>query len=172
MAKKSDWEAIESAYRAGSLSVRAIADKHGVTEGAIRKRAKKNGWLRNLTEKVREATRTKLVHNEERGISTQSKKPTDEDIIEQAASEAAEVVLGHRADLVGWKRITNKLRVFLNNVDITEDNHAAIARTITAGVDAQIKLIKGERESYNIDSGDRNAVSESISNLMDELSKG
>ncbi|MFS1538214.1 MAG: hypothetical protein ACL7BU_05395 [Candidatus Phlomobacter fragariae] len=154
------------------MSVRAIADKHGVTEGAIRKRAKQNGWLRNLTEKVRKATRTKLVHNEVRRVSTQSEMCTDEDIIEQAASEAAEVVLDHRADLVGWKRITNKLRVFLNNVDITEDNHAAIARTITAGVDAQIKLIKGERESYNIDSGDRNAVSESISNLMDELSKG
>jgi hypothetical protein len=36
-----DWEAIESAYRAGVLSLRDIGDKYGVTEGAIRKRAKK-----------------------------------------------------------------------------------------------------------------------------------
>ncbi|RRE78006.1 hypothetical protein EAN97_21040 [Klebsiella pneumoniae] len=35
-----DWEAIESAYRAGVLSLRDIGDKYGVTEGAIRKRAK------------------------------------------------------------------------------------------------------------------------------------
>lgn len=38
---KPDWEAIESAYRAGVLSLRDIGDKYGVTEGAIRKRAKK-----------------------------------------------------------------------------------------------------------------------------------
>lgn len=37
---KPDWEAIESAYRAGVLSLRDIGDKYGVTEGAIRKRAK------------------------------------------------------------------------------------------------------------------------------------
>ncbi|PAV01290.1 hypothetical protein CBG25_17520, partial [Arsenophonus sp. ENCA] len=77
MAKKPDWEAIESAYRAGSLSIRAIGDKYGVTEGAIRKRAKQNGWLRNLTEKVKEVTRTKLVRNEVRMIGTQLPVRTD-----------------------------------------------------------------------------------------------
>jgi hypothetical protein len=42
-----DWEAIESAYRAGVLSLRDIGDKYGVTEGAIRKRAKKfDGYAR------------------------------------------------------------------------------------------------------------------------------
>lgn len=34
-----DWEAIESAYRAGSLSVRAIGEKHGVNHATILKRA-------------------------------------------------------------------------------------------------------------------------------------
>ena len=44
---KPDWEAIESAYRAGFLSLRDIGEKYGVTEGAIRKRAKKLGWVRS-----------------------------------------------------------------------------------------------------------------------------
>lgn len=48
-----DWEAIESAYRAGVLSLRDIGDKYGVTEGAIRKRAKKLGWVRNSSTQVR-----------------------------------------------------------------------------------------------------------------------
>lgn len=48
-----DWEAIESAYRAGVLSLRDIGDKYGVTEGAIRKRAKKLGWVRNSGTQVR-----------------------------------------------------------------------------------------------------------------------
>jgi len=33
---KPDWEAIESAYRAGLLSLREIGAKHGVSEGASR----------------------------------------------------------------------------------------------------------------------------------------
>lgn len=48
-----DWEAIESAYRAGVLSLRGIGDKYGVTEGAIRKRAKKFDWVRNSGTQVR-----------------------------------------------------------------------------------------------------------------------
>ena len=50
---KPDWEAIESAYRAGVLSLRDIGDKCGVTEGAIRKRAKKFDWVRNSGTQVR-----------------------------------------------------------------------------------------------------------------------
>ena len=49
---KPDWEAIESAYRAGSLSVRAIGEKHGVNHATILKRANKEGWQRDLTEKA------------------------------------------------------------------------------------------------------------------------
>ena len=37
---KPDWEAIETAYRAGVMSLREIASLHGISEGAIRKRAK------------------------------------------------------------------------------------------------------------------------------------
>ncbi len=48
-----DWEAIESAYRAGVLSLRDIGEKYGVTEGAIRKRAQKIGWVRNSGAQVR-----------------------------------------------------------------------------------------------------------------------
>ncbi|HBX6020866.1 TPA: hypothetical protein MH591_17125 [Klebsiella pneumoniae] len=50
---KPDWEAIESAYRAGVLSLRDIGEKYGVTEGAIRKRAKKFDWVRNSGTQVR-----------------------------------------------------------------------------------------------------------------------
>ena len=41
-----DWEAVQELYRVGVASLRAIAAQHGCTEGAIRKRAKKDGWTR------------------------------------------------------------------------------------------------------------------------------
>lgn len=41
-----DWAAIEKGYRDGIKSVRSIASAAGITEAAIRKRAKRDGWVR------------------------------------------------------------------------------------------------------------------------------
>jgi hypothetical protein len=51
--KTVDWERIEADYRAGVKSLRETAGAHGITEGAIRKRAKQHGWTRDLKDKVR-----------------------------------------------------------------------------------------------------------------------
>lgn len=168
---KPDWEAIESAYRAGSLSIRAIAEKYGVSDTAIRKRATQNGWLRDLTEKVKEATRLKLVRSEVRNDGSREHVRTDDEIIDEASEAAADVVLGHRVDLTRWRRIANRLGDFLESVDFTEDNHASLSRSLVAGVDAQVKIIKAEREAYNIDS-EKSDETESLSSMMDELAKG
>ncbi|EPV0643484.1 TPA: hypothetical protein ACJI7E_002336 [Klebsiella pneumoniae] len=65
-----DWEAIESAYRAGALSLRDIGDKYGVTEGAIRKRAKKFGWVRKAGTQVRKnGTQKSKVRTSEKPAS-------------------------------------------------------------------------------------------------------
>lgn len=50
---KPDWEAIETAYRAGIMSLREIGTLYGVTEGAIRKKAKKLEWVRKNGTQVR-----------------------------------------------------------------------------------------------------------------------
>ncbi|MEI7075050.1 terminase small subunit [Pectobacterium versatile] len=39
-----DWEAIERKYREGALSIRALAREHGISDAAIRKKAKLQGW--------------------------------------------------------------------------------------------------------------------------------
>ena len=48
MAKQrgTDWAAVEADFCAGKLSNVQIANKFGVTEGAIRKHAKADGWVR------------------------------------------------------------------------------------------------------------------------------
>lgn len=69
-----DWEAIESAYRAGVLVLRDIGEQYGVTEGAIRKRAKKFGWVRKVGTQVRKngtqvGTRKSKVRTSEKPAS-------------------------------------------------------------------------------------------------------
>lgn len=70
---KPDWEAIESAYRAGVLVLRDIGEKYGVTEGAIRKRAKKFGWVRKAGTQVRKnGTQKNKVRTSEKPASAGS----------------------------------------------------------------------------------------------------
>ncbi|HBY1076735.1 TPA: hypothetical protein MIP69_21135 [Klebsiella pneumoniae] len=75
---KPDWEAIESAYRAGVLSLRDIGDKYGVTEGAIRKRAKKFEWVRKAGTQVRKSgtQKNKARTSENPASSSRTQKST------------------------------------------------------------------------------------------------
>lgn len=43
-----DWPRIEIEYLAGEDSIREIADRHEISDAAIRKRAKKEGWVREV----------------------------------------------------------------------------------------------------------------------------
>ncbi|MGP0016860.1 hypothetical protein [Pseudomonas sp.] len=169
--RQPDWEAIERAYRAGLLSLRAIADKFDSSEGTIRSRAKKHGWQRDLTDQVRSATQGKLSRNASRTSITQSEVREDEQIIDEASDDAAFVVLSHRSDLAQWRGIASKLRYALDRLPVTEDNHGDFARSLNAGVDAQLKVIKGERQAYNLDTETGDKTVSDLAALMDDLSK-
>ncbi|MFV3284348.1 hypothetical protein ACNFCI_09875 [Pseudomonas sp. NY15356] len=168
--KQPDWEAIERAYRAGSLSVRAIGESQGVNHATILKRAKKEGWARDLTEQVRIATKQKVTTSVT-STSNQSPSVTDADIIDEASSQAASVVLAHRTGLANWRSIADKLSVALAEMDVNEENLGDFSRALNAGVDAQLKVIKGERQAYGLDSEEGNKTVDDLAALMDELSK-
>ena len=70
MPKKTDtdWHAIEADFRAGALSNRQIAKKHGVAESTLRKRIASGGWVRTSAQKVRKNAKTahQPAHNSQR----------------------------------------------------------------------------------------------------------
>lgn len=154
MTAKPDWEAIEAAYRVGFPSVRAIAEQYCISDTAIRKQAKKLGWSRDLSEQVKAAAKAKVVRAEVRTPGSQSEPRTDEQIIDEASDKAATVLLAHRAGLARWQSIADKLSVVLAEMDVTDENAGDFARSLNAGVDAQLKVIKGQRQAYNL--GDDN----------------
>lgn len=118
---KTDWEAIEREFRAGQLSIRAIASAHGVTDTAIRKKAKAEGWQRSLANKVREAVREKLVRSDGSQDGSQSLRASDSEIVENAALRGLAVVTSHRKDLQqlhGLKRVlADRLSTVLHGGD-------------------------------------------------------
>lgn len=75
MSKKTDtdWHAIEADFRAGALSNRQIAKKHGVAESTLRKRIASGRWVRTSAQKVRKNTKT--AHNPLRNPALPREKP-------------------------------------------------------------------------------------------------
>lgn len=122
---KTDWEAIEAEYRAGQISVRAIASAFGVSDTAIRKRAKEKGWQRDLVDKVRTAVREQLVRTEGSQEGSQSQR-ADEEIVETAAARGVELVRQHRRALGRAQVIIEKLLAELergtDNIDEIEES--------------------------------------------------
>lgn len=106
---KPDWEAIESAYRAGVLSVRELAGKYGISHQAISKRAKKDGWERDLKAKV-QAKADALVAKREvaRQVATES-TISERQLIEETAEVIATVRMEHRGDIRRARELTNML---------------------------------------------------------------
>jgi hypothetical protein len=143
-----DWFEAEKAYRAGMVSVVVIAQQCGMSEGAIRKRAKKLGWERDLTDKVRSLTKSKLVRTV-RGPEDSYR--TDTQIIEDASKLGVTKVLAQRVSIGRWMSVSQKLLTFLEALDVNEDNHAEYARSLNTGVTAEMNLIKAERQAYGID---------------------
>lgn len=104
-----DWERIEQQYRAGVLSVREIAVAGGVSHTAINKRAKANGWDRNLKAKI-QAKADALVSKAE--VSTEVSKETlatERNIVEANAQVIANVRISHRTDIGRYRKLANSL---------------------------------------------------------------
>ncbi|MEJ3963052.1 hypothetical protein [Citrobacter braakii] len=104
-----DWEAIESAYRAGVLSLREIASQHGISDTAIRKRAKKEEWTRDLAAKVK-AKADDLVRKREVRAKVRSENQISErELVEATAEAIANIRMEHRGDIKRARELANLL---------------------------------------------------------------
>lgn len=104
-----DWERIEADYRAGLLSVREIAASQGITHGAINKRAKRDGWTRDLSAKIK-AKADALVSKRE--VSTQvstDTAATERLIVEANAEVIAGIRMAHRSDIARSRKLAMAL---------------------------------------------------------------
>lgn len=106
---KPDWEAIESAYRAGVLSLREIAGRYGTAESTIRKRAKRDEWTRDLSAKIKARSDDLVRKREARKQVRTENAATERALIEATAEVIAEVRMSHRGDIRRARELTNVL---------------------------------------------------------------
>jgi hypothetical protein len=94
-----DWEAIETLYRCGVLSIREIARTHGLSDGAVRKRSKRDGWDRDLTAKVNAKVRSELVRTEVRTEVRTQDAVSERTMVEAGAAQIIALVRDHRVQI-------------------------------------------------------------------------
>lgn len=139
------------------MSVSAIARQYGLTETAIRKRAKKDSWTRPLVDRVRRAVREKLVRED----SSNEPRVSDAEVVEQASRRGFELVASHRKDI----RQLHEIRAVLAQRLVTylagdEVDGPFIGERETAGdlleklARTTARLIPLERQAYNLDADD------------------
>ncbi|EEC4901450.1 hypothetical protein G4M62_004382 [Salmonella enterica subsp. enterica] len=106
---KPDWEAIETVYRAGVMFLREIASHHGISEGAIRKRAKRDDWSRDLNARIQQKA-DDLVRKQEVRKTVRTKTELTECVLIEATAEViASVRMEHRSDIRRARELTNTL---------------------------------------------------------------
>ncbi len=109
MSKQTDWISIEGHYRAGQRALRDIAGEFGITEGAIRARAKKLGWTQNAAQTKRRLVADRMAgatqdiaQNVMRNIETAA----DQDIQDMRLGlKGARAILQSAVDSVGLQGI-------------------------------------------------------------------
>lgn len=125
-----DWEKIEADYRAGVLSLREIADGSGVSHVAISKRAKAQGWDRDISAKVKSKADA-LVNKIEVNSKVNSEKAISErQLIEANAQVIADVRMSHRGDIRRARSLTMTLLSELEATTIDHDLFAELGEML------------------------------------------
>lgn len=104
-----DWEKIELDYRANVKTLRQIADEHGITHGSINKRAKRDGWARDLSAKIKAKTDELVSKSLVSSEVSNEKRLTEKQIIDEGATALTNVRLSQRKDIQRSRSIAMKL---------------------------------------------------------------
>lgn len=190
-----DWEAIESVYRAGLLSLREIAAQHGISEGAIRKRAKRDDWTRDLEAKIKSRADDLVRKQEVRKQVRTEGNLSERVLIEATAETIARIRMEHRGDITRARRLANmlfdeleietssvvdfeKLGELMYSPDdkghdkLNEIYHKVISlpsrvKSVKELIESLKNLVSLERQAYNIDDSKESVSSHGESNGTD-----
>jgi len=175
---KCDWEEVEKRYRTNQGSIRSIAKEFGISDSAIRKRIKKEGWTRDLAEDFQRELKNRQLEQLGTRYGTQcepskskQERDSDRDTINNAVDGTMEVI---NKQIGRIDRLNNSIDNMLIELEkdeftyITKDGvelkdskaKTDYMRTLSQAIERSIKL---ERQAYNIgDDGQSKETSLSV----------
>jgi hypothetical protein len=145
--KPIDWERIELDYRAGILTLREIADANGISNVAIHKRAKRDGWARDLAAKIKakadELVSRSLVSKE----VSKTAAANERSMIDAGAEAILRVKLGHRTRITRHSDLLDTLQEELEDDGSDLATRVDISKKLS---DTLKTLITLERDAFDI----------------------
>ena len=197
--RRTDWEAVERDYRIDKFTLRELAKKHDANHATIARRAEREGWTKDLTGAIRQATNARVISETvQQKCDTAQQNATD--TVLAAAEINTRVILGHRT---GLKALTDVKRTLLNQIEQAAANMTDLAEIIEMvrkpddnGIDrandalkkamsrsalvddlkkladVDEKVRKGEREAFGLDDDgkpDRNGLEEAATAELQAL---
>ena len=120
--KKIDWERIEVDYRAGIKTLRDIAAEHDISHVSVNKRAKRDGWVRDLTAKIQAKAAELVTRSMVTNSGTKKKRILESEVITANAVNNATIEIKQREDVTfGRGVITSLMQELKGQIDNRAD---------------------------------------------------
>ncbi|MCA9368289.1 hypothetical protein KC887_08630 [Candidatus Kaiserbacteria bacterium] len=136
--KDIDWESVERQYRAGILTLRQIAEQHGVSHTAVSKKAREHGWEQDLTAKIAEKAKAMLSKAEVSSKVSTGERVNQQEIVESNAQAIVNIVVGHRVTIRRNRSLSEKLMAELEAQCDNQDELAALSELLSGSDDKSI----------------------------------
>ena len=127
-----NWPAIEIDYRAGVKSLRVLGAEYGISHGAINKRARRDGWPRDLSARIDERTRELVSRAAVSAEDTAVSRAAEKAVVEANATLQANVILSHRTDIQAARSLVVSMLKELDLVSQNRDLLEQMAEAVTA----------------------------------------
>ena len=133
---KVDWEEVELAYRANVKTVAQIAKESGIKDSTLRSRAKRKGWSRDLSKRIRlEANSIVNANAVKREVGRL--ESMDNATVEESAKLTASIRISHREDIGKARALTMMLLDDLK-AQIGTDNRKRLDDLFIAALKAEV----------------------------------
>lgn len=117
-----DWEAVELQYRAGIRSLKDIGSEFGVSDAGIIKRAKRDGWSRDLKAKIQAKAEAKVREAAVSAEVSAQTKVREQAVVEANAEAVFRVRMSHRTDIAETRELFRAMLAELRVATTPEGN--------------------------------------------------
>ncbi len=128
--KKIDWERIEVDYRAGIKTLRDIAGEHDISHVAITKRAKRDGWVRDLTAKIQAKAAELVTKSIVNKLVTKEKRILESEIVTANAVNNATIDISHRVGSTFSREVVDSLMQELKDQIADREEYAKLGEML------------------------------------------
>lgn len=139
-----DWEAVELHYRSGIRSLKDIGAEFGVSDAGIIKRAKRDGWTRDLAAKIKAKADAKVSAAAVSAVVSEQKAANENQIVEANAELQARVRREQRTDISRSRKLVMTL---LTELELQTDNIGLLEQLSELLYDQNEQPTKAQQEA-------------------------